>query len=792
MGAVAIHARAEWRARWGSWIGLALIVALAGGAVLALSAGARRTDTAYPRFLRAERAADVFLFLTDPKLQAPVERLPAVRDFASATALEPAETDLAPVVLTDSRLGHEIDRFKLVAGRPLDEGRPDEALVSFLVATSRHLHVGSELTIPFLTGAPSPTAVTFRVVGIEAAPGEFPPRSTTFNLPVYLSPAFLRTPVGALAEEGNGSAVQLAVRLRHGARDVPPFLAAVERRAMGPVGSTVIADQTVGIQRSLHLQAVALWLMAGFAGLATALILSQLFVRQAVEETDDHATLRALGMTPGQLFASGFVRVGATGIAGAASAVMLAAALSPLLPLGTARVAEPHPGIAFDATALGIGALGVLLLVGLIGAAVLFSSTSRVGEPSTKTRSERPSSVGNILTRPPLPLVVNTGVRLAVQPGHGRSAVPVRATITAMTIGVGAVAAALTFEASLAHLLATPALFGVTFDADVQPNGNNSNVDTPSLAAALRGQPAVTAQAVALSGIPLQAGRVSFGGLATTSVEGSLDPTVIEGRLPTARDEIMLGSRTLDDLHAHIGQTIQVSVASLTRGVPMRIVGRGVLAAVQDSEQLGRGAVITFAALAKFGALAPPGFGVPPPKDLYVRFRPGAGEERAITSVSHLLGGPSKVSIYRPIEPADVANFGQVTNLPEILAGLLGLIATATMAHLLVSAVRRRRRDLAVLKSLGFVPGQVSATVAWQATTVGLIATVIGLPLGLTAGRAAWSAVASQVGVVVEPKVPWAAVAILALAALVVANLVAAGPALVAGRIRPAVVLRSE
>ena len=165
--------------------------------------------------------------------------------------------------------------------------------MSFLVARTRHLRVGSALTVRFLAGAPSGSparspapsalppktqAVVFRVVGIEASPGEFPPRSATFNLPVYLSPAFLRTPVGVQARAAQGSAGVLVVRLRRGARDVSAFLGGVERLSGGPVGSTVLADQTAGVQRSLHLQAVALRLMAGFAALVAALILFQLLV----------------------------------------------------------------------------------------------------------------------------------------------------------------------------------------------------------------------------------------------------------------------------------------------------------------------------------------------------------------------------------------------------------------------------------------------------------------------------------------------------------------------------------
>jgi len=39
--------RIELRARWRAWAALALIVGLTGGAVLALAAGARRTDSSY-------------------------------------------------------------------------------------------------------------------------------------------------------------------------------------------------------------------------------------------------------------------------------------------------------------------------------------------------------------------------------------------------------------------------------------------------------------------------------------------------------------------------------------------------------------------------------------------------------------------------------------------------------------------------------------------------------------------------------------------------------------------------
>ena len=133
-----------------------------------------------------------------------------------------------------------------------------------------------------------------------------------------------------------------------------------------------------------------------------------------------------------------------------------------------------------------------------------------------------------------------------------------------------------------------------------------------------------------------------------------------------------------------------------------------------------------------------------------------------------------------------------VRRLPLVLAGLLGLAAAAALGHALVTSIRRRRRDLAVLKTLGFVRRQVSATVAWQATTLAVIALVLGVPLGIAAGRWAWTLFASQIGVASEPAVGVVAVLLVVPATALVANLVAAIPGRLAARTQPALVLRSE
>ena len=61
MFAVAVLVAHKLRAGWRGWTGLALIIALAGGAVLTAAAGASRTNSAYPRFLSQSPASDVLV-----------------------------------------------------------------------------------------------------------------------------------------------------------------------------------------------------------------------------------------------------------------------------------------------------------------------------------------------------------------------------------------------------------------------------------------------------------------------------------------------------------------------------------------------------------------------------------------------------------------------------------------------------------------------------------------------------------------------------------------------------------
>jgi ABC-type lipoprotein release transport system permease subunit len=110
---------------------------------------------------------------------------------------------------------------------------------------------------------------------------------------------------------------------------------------------------------------------------------------------------------------------------------------------------------------------------------------------------------------------------------------------------------------------------------------------------------------------------------------------------------------------------------------------------------------------------------------------------------------------------------------------------------LLVVSVSRRRREVGLLKVLGFVNRQVASAVIWQATTLALIGIIIGVPLGVVAGRDVWGAFANNLGAVPVSVVPIWLVCVMVAGVAVVANLIAIAPAMVATRAKPGDLLRS-
>ena len=213
------------------------------------------------------------------------------------------------------------------------------------------------------------------------------------------------------------------------------------------------------------------------------------------------------------------------------------------------------------------------------------------------------------------------------------------------------------------------------------------------------------------------------------------------------------------------------------------VVGRAVFPTLGAAQQLGDGAAFT-------------GAGFAPLFDQNIFFRFLVGRFAAGADRNELRQRIDAVPQLSPLTestlPAEIDRLHQVDWLPVSLAILLGGLALFAVGHAIVASVHRRRRELALLKTLGFERRQVRATVGWQATTIGAVAVVLGVPAGVIVGAFAWRRVADGLGIATHLAVPALGVVVIAVGALAAVNIVAFVPARAAARTRPSVALHSE
>jgi ABC-type lipoprotein release transport system permease subunit len=787
--AVWLRLRVDARANWRSWAGVAVLVGILTGAAIAALAGASRTQSSLNRFVRGTRAFDIAL--TNGSTPESINRQfdfdeishrPDVVDAANVAYYDVEGTtpngttfddrELAPLAPIEGGFGTTMNRPRVLHGR-LAAGAHEIALSS-LAAQLLHAHTGDVLQAALTGPADAGKHVDpqpLRVSGVIAIQGGFPP--TTGGLP----------PLGLLSADYNRAHPEsytiYTVRLRDGTRGIAAFTRDLARLSPdAPIVTSNRLEMSAPVQRGLDVEATALRLLGLIVGALTILLLGQALARLGRVETEDDDVLRGLGFTNGQLRARALGRGLAVGAGAAVVAAVTAVLLSLLTPVGVGRPAELHPGIAVNVAYLGIGLVGVFLFVLFLSAipALWLSSAARRTRRAAGGRVTAGARIGGALASAGASTTVEAGARMALEPGRGRTSVPVRSTIISAIVGIAVIAGVLGFSASLRRLLNEPRLYGWNWDIQI---GDQFAPDLRPDAVRLA-QRSET-EAVAVGTIPrLHSGAVLFDALAVEPLKGTIAPIVVAGRAPRTASEIMLGTRTLDDLHHRVGDEIVVSVGD--RSARVRVVGRGVLPEFSGSGGLGKGAAMTYDGARRL-------LGKEAITDvILVRARRDAAGTRLLADLSHTKLG----NVYLPEKPSDLVDLGRVGGLPSVIAGLLAVMAIATLAHALFSAARRRRRELAILKVLGFRRRQVSATIAWQATTVAALAVVIGVPLGIGLGRWGWRVFAQRLGVPDTPVTPFWAIVAVALLAVVVALLTALIPARVAGRTPPAVALRAE
>ena len=783
MRAIVATIRAELRHRWRRWLGLAVIYGIASGLVLGAATGARRTDSAYPRLLKASHPFDYAVAnVPDPSVpQLDIKKLSELPFVAETSAFNfygtPFQTG-QPIAPADDRFGRTFNTFYVVHGRLYNPAARDEAIISEFTARKNHIHVGQVITIPFGSAEFKEPSVPVKIVGTMIAAQAFPPRPAGRGDPIFLSPAF------SAAHPDLFHLTEVLFSFRHGAADDDAFKRVLSQMTHGlPLSFFIEArDQDRNTERSIHVQAIALWVLAGLVGMAMLAALGQGFSRQMYLEAEEHPALRAVGMTKAQLWSLGMSRAAVIGLAAALVAIVAGVGLSWFTPIGIARLAELHKGFEADWVVLSIGFAGVIVVACVLAAWPAW----RNAVDTAVDEVQKPSLGADAAARAGLSPSTVSGIRLALERGRGRTSVPVRSTALGVAIGIAAVVTSLGFAINLSHLLHTPAHYGWNWDRLVTTeNENLSDVETKAVLNA----PGADASDLGATDAPITIdGKPSAAIIADPPTRGTRDIVpVLTGRIPTAIGEILLGSKTLQQLHKHIGDRVHVTVfGGITAGETFRVVGTGVLPPVSDTAGLGTGAVFTYSnasQLIKFGG--PAGA----PDTIFIHFARGVNQRATIASLQRRY---PDLTFQAESLPPNLADFGGVRALPFVMAALLASLALMLMIHTLVSSIRRRRRDLAILRTLGFSGRQLRSTVAWQASILTLVSLLIGLPFGAIGARLAWQLFASNLGVVPDTLSPVAAMLILIPAALLVANLIAAYPGRAAARVQPARVLRTE
>ena len=798
--------RAKLRHRWRSWSAIAVLISVVGGLVLAAVAAGRRTEAAFPQFVAAHG------YDSDEYATRPVPKVAELPGVTSAVELvgpdsgQPLCACTHPINPTDFGViflpSTGRSPFKLVSGRLPDPSSPDQVLASFTLQQDAGVHLGSVIRVPFYarsqaaayndaTGAePKPTGPTvdFHVVGFEASEFEFPsgetPSYDLFTTSAFAKTVMPRTPVDYV----------YLVSLRDGSAGISRFTAAaVSLNGAGLEGSQDEDGAAAAIATSIHPQAIGWWILAVLAALVGLAVVGQALARQSRVESEDYPTMAAIGADRRQLLALGLARNVAVGLVGAAGAVVVATALSPLAPFGEARIAETSTGVTFDPLVLPLGALATVLVVSGLGIwpALRATRTLRAGE---RTGEPRPSAVVARLAALGAPPSAMIGVRNALERRSGGATVPVGAALIGTPLAVAALCATGVFGASLSNLTATPRLYGAPFQLNISnPSGGLS----PALLASLEHNKAVSG---IMKGFAAQVSvnKVAVGAGVVTPIKGRVLLSTVSGHVPDGDGQIGLGATTMRQAGAHLGSVVRVTVSSPSgrrRAVPFRVVSQ-ISFPVLSGLSLGTGSAFTSAGYQN--AACPPG-----PRQsaclralsservaggLLVSFVSGPAGQAAI---SHYLDTYQSVAAL-VIAPTALVNFGEAVNFPLIFGAMLAVFGAATLVHLLVVSVSRRRRETALLKAFGFVNGQVAATVAWQATTVAIVGIVIGVPLGILIGRAMWSAFASNLGFVPVSIVQGWLLAALIAGVLVAANLLAALPALAARRSQAGRLLRTQ
>jgi hypothetical protein len=809
--------RSAGRRGWAGYLAIVLIVGILGGVAMASVAAARRTQSAVARILAASNPSDLDIdtgSYSAGTVRA-ISRLPQVRAAESYVALNGLRALPSGFATIDTPFNEQVevvgsldglyldqDRVIITGGRLANPRRAGEIVISEQTARRFGLRPGQSFDLNLYSGqqAADPRfdpmtrqplhRVRLTITGIGVFTDEVVQDDIDRIYRVLTTPALTRKMAGCC-----GSYFWTGLKLARGQRDVAAVQQGYIRRA--PAGTppifrvtSVVEDQG---ERAVRPESVAAAVFGLIAALIALVLATQAIRRKIVGGRSPRGVLRAVGASPLTLVLEAVLGILCAIAAGVVLAVGVAVAVSPAAPLGVLHRLEPAPGVSFDWLVLGVGA--ALFLVVLFVAAVALAC----GDVLARPRGAGDRRWTAVTAKLGLPVAARAGVGFAFEPdpgGYSRPAGPgIFGTVVALVILVGS----LVFGASLSNLVSHPPLYGWAWDVEMLAGSGYGNIPAGQVSQMLARDPDVATWAGAFfAAVEINGHNVPV--LATTT--NRVGPPVLTGHGVAGPAQILVGPETLAAVGSHVGGTVRVFNSQAT--LRMRVTGTATMPAIGVGHgshlSLGIGAVLPATALpaALENRNTPSSPALQGPNTILVRFRPGVDRSAAAQRLARIAGRLSAIRSTDGVQvlpvqhPAEIVNYRTMGTAPLVLAGLLAAGAVVALVLSLAASVRRRSRELALLKALGFVRGQLIAAVLWQALVTVAIGTAVGIPLGVAAGRFLWTRFAGELYVVPQPVISPATVLAVTVAALAVATLTAVLPGWRAARTPIATVLRAE
>jgi putative ABC transport system permease protein len=576
--------------------------------------------------------------------------------------------------------------------------------------------VGTRITFPALPGHPALT-----VVGTA--------RSVTKTADAWVDPA----QIAALTAPGATPDYQMLYRFSHAGStaqinaDRAALTAAAPAGSLTGAASYLIAKETANQQTATFVPFVVAF---GVLGLIMSVLIVGIVVSGAVSAgTRRIGILKSLGFTPAQV---GRAYVGQALIpASAGVALGLLVGNLGSVPLLSQAEGAYGTGSLTVAGWIDVAVPGGVLLLVVVSAlapalragrlrtveAIAIGRTPRVGRGRLAAR---------LAGRLPLPRALSLGLA-------GPFARPGRSATISAAIVFGAVG--VTFAYGLGASL-NAIQRGINRDQPGQVTVTAYARPGPFVAGQAPPRPVPVDPAAVARAIAEQPGtrayfadeftEVGFAGVSGTTMAVSYQGDsswgayqMVSGHWFTGPGQIVVARRFLEATDKRVGDT--VTLEGNGRGTPVRIVGE---AFTTGSD--GMRVLTDNATLARVGL-------DDRPRDFQIDLKPGTDRAAYLTALNTAL------------RPTGVEANAGIGNTSGTIIAMDSIIATLTLMLVLVAGLgvlntvvldtRERVHDLGVLKALGMAPRQTVAMVITSVAGIGLVAGVLGVPLGVALQR---------------------------------------------------------